>query len=63
MKEASAAASGWPQAYGARNVDLPLGHGTVVRFGAERLEVRATPGHTTGCLSFVTRRRRACLHR
>jgi glyoxylase-like metal-dependent hydrolase (beta-lactamase superfamily II)/rhodanese-related sulfurtransferase len=40
-------------AYGAANVDLPLAHGSVIRFGAELLEVRATPGHTSGCLSFV----------
>ena len=26
----------------------------VVRFGDEALEVRATPGHTAGCLSFVS---------
>src|SRR5215469_2335496 len=32
--------------YGARNVDLPLSDGDVVRFGSESLEVRATPGHT-----------------
>jgi glyoxylase-like metal-dependent hydrolase (beta-lactamase superfamily II)/rhodanese-related sulfurtransferase len=40
--------------YQAENVDLPLHHGDVVRFGAQTLEVRATPGHTNGCLSFVT---------
>jgi sulfur dioxygenase len=40
--------------YGAANVDLPLAHGNVVRFGGESLEVRATPGHTSGCLSFVS---------
>src|SRR5262249_32266738 len=39
--------------YGARHVDLPLSHGEIVRFGDEALEVRATPGHTDGCLSFV----------
>lgn len=39
---------------GASDVDLPLAHGDVVRFGAEALEVRATPGHTDGCLSYVT---------
>ena len=42
------------RAYGARNVDLPLRPGMVVRFGAAAVEVRATPGHTSGCLSFVT---------
>jgi glyoxylase-like metal-dependent hydrolase (beta-lactamase superfamily II)/rhodanese-related sulfurtransferase len=41
-------------AYGAANVDVPLADGDVVRFGAQALEVRATPGHTEGCLSFVT---------
>jgi glyoxylase-like metal-dependent hydrolase (beta-lactamase superfamily II)/rhodanese-related sulfurtransferase len=41
-------------AYGAANVDLPLAHGSVIRFGGETLEARATPGHTSGCLSFVT---------
>jgi sulfur dioxygenase len=41
------------RAYGARNVDMALAHGDVVRFGGEGLEVRATPGHTDGCLSFV----------
>jgi glyoxylase-like metal-dependent hydrolase (beta-lactamase superfamily II)/rhodanese-related sulfurtransferase len=40
--------------YGAGNVDLPLADGAVIRFGDQSLEVRATPGHTGGCLSFVT---------
>jgi len=31
-----------------------LKHGDIVRFGDESIEVRATPGHTAGCLSFVT---------
>ena len=39
---------------GARNVDRTLAHGDTVRFGDEALEVRATPGHTDGCLAFVT---------
>lgn len=39
---------------GARNVDRPLAHGDTVAFGDEVLEVRATPGHTDGCLAFVT---------
>jgi glyoxylase-like metal-dependent hydrolase (beta-lactamase superfamily II)/rhodanese-related sulfurtransferase len=41
-------------AYGARNVDVPLSHGDVIRFGSHALSVRATPGHTAGCLSLVT---------
>jgi rhodanese-related sulfurtransferase len=41
-------------AYGAAHVDRTLVHGDVVRFGDASLSVRATPGHTAGCLSFVT---------
>ena len=44
--------------YGARNVDLPLSHADAIPFGDHVLEVRATPGHTDGCLSFVTPDRR-----
>lgn len=46
------------KAIGAQHVDLPLVDGDVIRFGGEALEVRATPGHTDGCLSFVTPDRR-----
>jgi glyoxylase-like metal-dependent hydrolase (beta-lactamase superfamily II)/rhodanese-related sulfurtransferase len=38
---------------GADAVDQGLQHGDHVRFGSRYLEVRATPGHTDGCLSFV----------
>ena len=58
MKEAFGSRIGLSAAYGARNVDLPLTHGMVVRFGNQALEVRATPGHTQGCLSFVSADRR-----
>ena len=54
MKQVFGCRIGLAEAYGATNVDLPLRHGMVVRFGAEALEVRATPGHTAGCLSFVS---------
>ena len=54
MKEAFGSRIGLAEVYGGRNVDLPLRHGMVVRFGAEALEVRATPGHTAGCLCFVS---------
>jgi glyoxylase-like metal-dependent hydrolase (beta-lactamase superfamily II)/rhodanese-related sulfurtransferase len=54
MKAALGSQIGLSPAYGATNVDRPLAHGEVVRFGAHALEVRATPGHTDGCLSFVT---------
>jgi sulfur dioxygenase len=58
MKQAFGSRIGLAVAYGARNVDLPLSHGTVVSFGSEALEVRATPGHTAGCLSFLSADRR-----
>ncbi|HEX2734115.1 MAG TPA: MBL fold metallo-hydrolase [Polyangiaceae bacterium] len=45
--------------YGAKHVDVPLSHGDVLHFGTETLEVRATPGHTAGCLSLVTGDRQA----
>jgi glyoxylase-like metal-dependent hydrolase (beta-lactamase superfamily II) len=38
---------------GAKCVDLALKHGDVITFGDISLEVRSTPGHTNGCLSFV----------
>ena len=38
---------------GAENVDIGLNHGDRVTFGQHALEVRATPGHTDGCLTFV----------
>lgn len=42
------------RAVGAKNVDLALVDGDTVRFGGQALEVRATPGHTDGCISMVT---------
>lgn len=35
--------------------DLKLKHGEVIKFGAQELEVRSTPGHTEGCVSYVWR--------
>ena len=40
-------------AAGAAHADRLLQHGDRVDFGARHLEVRATPGHTSGCLSYV----------
>ena len=59
MKETFDSAVGLAAAYGAENVDLPLVHGMRVVFGDDALEVRATPGHTAGCLSFVSADRRS----
>jgi sulfur dioxygenase len=38
---------------GAEGADRGLGDGERVSFGRRALEVRATPGHTGGCLSYV----------
>ena len=38
---------------GAQGADRWLAHGDRVEFGSRWLAVRATPGHTDGCLSFV----------
>jgi sulfur dioxygenase len=38
---------------GAQGLDSALAHGDRVAFGARHLQVRATPGHTNGCLTFV----------
>jgi sulfur dioxygenase len=40
--------------YGVEDVDIPVDHGDVLAFGNCSLAVRATPGHTNGCLTFVT---------
>lgn len=37
----------------AEGVDRPLQHGDTVAFGQRHLAVRATPGHTNGCLTYV----------
>lgn len=37
----------------AANADRLLQHGDTVAFGGRHLEVRATPGHTSGCLTYV----------
>ena len=39
----------------AQNVDVQVDHGDVLAFGNCSLSVRATPGHTSGCLTFITR--------
>ncbi len=41
------------EASAAAHADRLLKHGDRVQFGSRHLDVRATPGHTNGCLSFV----------
>lgn len=40
-------------ASGAKGADRYLNHGDRIEFGRRSLQVRATPGHTHGCLSYV----------
>ena len=53
MLEATGCAIGLAAVARAENVTLPLAHGDRVAFGGRFVEVRATPGHTDGCLTFV----------
>ena len=34
--------------------DMFINDGDVLKFGQHKLEVRATPGHTDGCVSYVS---------
>jgi glyoxylase-like metal-dependent hydrolase (beta-lactamase superfamily II)/rhodanese-related sulfurtransferase len=43
---------------GAEGADAYVDHGDTIRCGAVVLEVRATPGHTDGCVTYVTTDRR-----
>jgi sulfur dioxygenase len=38
---------------GARGADRLLRHGERISFGSRHLDVRSTPGHTSGCLTYV----------
>lgn len=40
--------------YGIEGVDVAVDHGDVLAFGNCSLTVRATPGHTNGCVTYVT---------
>lgn len=53
MHDATGCAIGLAAAAGADHVTLPLAHGDRIRFGERWLEVRSTPGHTNGCLTYV----------
>lgn len=53
MKDASGSRIMVSEASAATNADRLLKHGDQVRFGARHVDVRATPGHTSGCLTYV----------
>jgi glyoxylase-like metal-dependent hydrolase (beta-lactamase superfamily II)/rhodanese-related sulfurtransferase len=53
MHAATGCAIGLARTARAANVSLPLDAGDRVPFGTRALQVRATPGHTDGCLTYV----------
>jgi len=53
MKHAVNSSIGVAATAGATGMDLAYGHGDVIGIGRLRVEVRETPGHTAGCVSFV----------
>ena len=53
LKQRSGSAIALSKESGAEGADRSLAHGDRVAFGGRYLEVRATPGHTNGCLTFV----------
>jgi len=53
MLQATGCGIGLAAAARAENVTLPLNHGDRVNFAGRFLEVRSTPGHTDGCLTYV----------
>jgi glyoxylase-like metal-dependent hydrolase (beta-lactamase superfamily II)/rhodanese-related sulfurtransferase len=46
---------------GADGADRLLRHGDAIEFGKRALEVRATPGHTSGCVTYVVDDHKAAL--
>jgi glyoxylase-like metal-dependent hydrolase (beta-lactamase superfamily II) len=53
LREALGSKVAFGAASGVRGADLLLRDGERLRFGRRELEVRATPGHTSGCVSYV----------
>lgn len=53
LKQRYGSRIGIAAAAGVENADQLLRHADQVHFGARHLGVRATPGHTNGCLTFV----------
>ena len=53
LKTASGSRIRLSEAAAAANADRLLRHGDRVPFGDRHVEVRATPGHTNGCLTYV----------
>lgn len=54
LREALGARVSVGKSSGVKNADLLLGDGDWIAVGSHRLEARATPGHTNGCMTYVT---------
>ncbi|MFT5208185.1 MAG: sulfur dioxygenase [Candidatus Omnitrophota bacterium] len=54
MKKATGCQIVLSKKYNASMVDMPVDEGCEIIFGDARLSVWATPGHTEGCLAYVT---------
>lgn len=57
LRERTGAKTGRAAAYGRGCADLALRSGDRLSLGSTSVEVRETPGHTVGCVSFVVRDR------
>lgn len=55
LRERTGAKTGRAAAYGPGCADLALRNGDRLSLGGTSIEVRETPGHTVGCVSFVVR--------
>ncbi|MGB0646571.1 MAG: MBL fold metallo-hydrolase [Bradymonadia bacterium] len=53
LKQRTEALSGVSDNADVRCADIHFGHGHRLRIGRHKIEVRATPGHTDGCLTYV----------
>lgn len=53
LREETGARTGAAAAANVTCGDLALQHGDVLRFGRYAIEVRSTPGHTDGCVTYV----------
>src|ERR1043165_3603026 len=53
LKHRAGSAIAVSAASGAQGADRYLSHGDKIAFGSRELEVRATPGHTNGCITLV----------
>ena len=60
MNQATGCRIGISRRYGdeLQGADLLLDHGDRIAFGHHHLDVRATPGHTVGCVAYVDERQR-----